>query len=210
MFPCERSDSTMTVLSTKCHRYNLSAHNDLSCPGDRSDRVYNFSAGKTDIEERRQEVYGHVYMGGLEKSVKSVTAMVQIQPPYGLRPVTVLQKAVTVLSLPSPKSLCERASIQYKEVPMTFKIIYGTKVKLTDADRSNFSRGKFECVHLLQTLKGKPVAVSHCTDPEEDYWKVEYDYSCVVFATEQDALDFCKRRFCDLSGKRLYRRKADA
>lgn len=92
---------------------------------------------------------------------------------------------------------------------MAYKIIYGTGLKLTDADKSLFSKGRFECMHLLQTLKGKPVAVSHCTDPDEDYWKVEYDYSCVVFATEKDALDFCKRRFCDLSGKRLYRRSSD-
>lgn len=208
-FSGEGSDSTMTVLKTKYHRYIYCVHNKLSCSGDRSDRVSNFSAGKTEIREKTQEVYEHVYKGGLGKSVTTVTCMVQFQPPYGLGSVTLPAKAVTVLSLLSPKSLCERVSDQYKEVPMTYKIIYGTGIKLTDADKSMFSKGKFECRHLLQTLKGKPVAVSHCTDPDEDYWKVEYDYSCVVFATEKDALDFCKRRFCDLSGKRLYRRSSD-
>ncbi len=92
---------------------------------------------------------------------------------------------------------------------MGMKIIYGTGIKLADADRKLFNRGKFECIHLLQTLRGKPVAVSHSTDPEDDYWKVEYDYSCVVFPTENDALAFCRRRFCDLTGKRLFRRSTD-
>ena len=92
---------------------------------------------------------------------------------------------------------------------MRFRFFYGTEVKLTEADKQCFSKGKFECRHLMQTLKGRPVVISHCTDPDEDYWKVEYDYSLIVFPTEEDALDFCRRRFRDLDGKRLYRRKQD-
>ena len=43
--------------------------------------------------------------------------------------------------------------------------------------------------------------VSHSTDPAYDYWKVEYDFACVVFAEYQDALDFCAGRFFDSAGK---------
>ena len=46
-----------------------------------------------------------------------------------------------------------------------------------------------------------PVVVSHSTDPDYDYWKVEYDFACVVFAEYQDALDFCAGRFFDPDGK---------
>ena len=43
--------------------------------------------------------------------------------------------------------------------------------------------------------------VSHSTDPDYDYWKVEYDFACVVFAEYQDAPDFCAGRFFDSDGK---------
>ena len=81
---------------------------------------------------------------------------------------------------------------------MRFKINYGGK---TAYDPKDFSRGKFECKAVFQTRKGMPVVVSHSTDPDYDYWKVEYDFACVVFAEYQDALDFCAGRFFDPDGK---------
>ena len=75
---------------------------------------------------------------------------------------------------------------------------YGGK---TAYDPKDFSRGKFECKAVFQTRKGMPVVVSHSTDPDYDYWKVEYDFACVVFAEYQDALDFCAGRFFDPDGK---------
>ncbi len=83
---------------------------------------------------------------------------------------------------------------------MRFKINYGGKPTY---DSKDFSRGKFECKAVFRTRKGMPVVVSHSTDPAYDYWKVEYDFACVVFAEYQDALDFCAGRFFDTDGKPL-------
>ena len=80
---------------------------------------------------------------------------------------------------------------------MRFKINYGGKPTYTPQD---FSRGKFECKAVFRTGKGTPVVVSHSTDPAHDYWKVEYDFACVVFAEYQDALDFCAGRFFNSDG----------
>ena len=81
---------------------------------------------------------------------------------------------------------------------MRFNINDGGK---STYDPKDFSRGKFECKAVFQTRKGMPVVVSHSTDPAYDYWKVEYDFACVVFAEYQDALDFCAGRFFDPDGK---------
>ena len=81
---------------------------------------------------------------------------------------------------------------------MRFKINYGGKPTY---DPKDFSHGKFECKAVFQTRKGMPVVVSHSTDPAYDYWKVEYDFACVVFAEYQDALDFCAGRFFNTDGK---------
>ena len=212
IFSVDRYDSPMTAFRVKCHLINSYPHKRLSCSGDRSDRTLNFSAGRGCTKNQRKSVCVVIRVNttdGIEKGVTSVTRTSYLLTPPLIELLTEIKKPVTGLSPLSTKPLSLRETSYTKEVPMNYKIIYGTGVKLTDADKDMFSKGKFECRHLLQTLKGKPVAVSHCSDPDEDYWKVEYDYSCVVFATEQDALDFCKRRFCDLSGRRLYRRKDD-
>lgn len=53
------------------------------------------------------------------------------------------------------------------------KIFYGTKPKLTQKDRSMFSRGKYECKALLQTRKGDPVIISKCENTDYPAWRVE-------------------------------------
>jgi len=43
--------------------------------------------------------------------------------------------------------------------------------------------------------KGNPVAISQSKDPDYPVWKVEYGSSCLVFATYDEAIAFCKGRF---------------
>jgi hypothetical protein len=81
------------------------------------------------------------------------------------------------------------------------KIYYGSKPKLSEKDMKSFNRGKYTCKALLQTGKGEPVIISKCDNTEFPAWKVEYNYSCVVFNTYDEALAFCKGRFLGLDGK---------
>ena len=78
---------------------------------------------------------------------------------------------------------------------MKHKFYYGSKAKFTDADNKDFSRGDYECTALFQDGKGRPVVVSQKRDPDFPVWKVEYGFSCVVFATYDEAIAFCKGRF---------------
>jgi hypothetical protein len=84
---------------------------------------------------------------------------------------------------------------------MMRKIFYGSEPAFTNADRHCFSRGNYECKVLLQNAKGQPVAVSQNKDNEFPVWKVEHGCSCVVFATYDEAMAYCKRRFLNLDGK---------
>lgn len=90
-FSGDSSDSTVTVSGAKCHHNNYCSHKDLSCTGDRSDRVLNFSAEKTDIKcmVRRACVYRK---NELRKSVTTVTRHVQVFTPYEITWVTVCEK----------------------------------------------------------------------------------------------------------------------
>lgn len=81
------------------------------------------------------------------------------------------------------------------EENMNHKFYYGSDPTFTDADREDFSRGGYECKALMKDGKGQPVAISQNTDPDFPVWKVEYGYSCVIFATYDEAMAFCKGRF---------------
>ena len=78
---------------------------------------------------------------------------------------------------------------------MKNKIFYGSKPVFTDRDKDSFSRGKYECKALMTDGKGNPVAISQSKDPAFPIWKVEYGSSCLVFATYDEAMAFCKGRF---------------
>lgn len=86
---------------------------------------------------------------------------------------------------------------------MKRKISYGPRPKFTANDRDMFSHGNYKCHFLLQNRKGEPVAISQNNDPDFPIWKVEYGCSCLVFGSYEEAMAYCKGRFCDLSGKRL-------
>jgi hypothetical protein len=57
----------------------------------------------------------------------------------------------------------------------------------------------------MQTMNGQPVAILQRNDPDCDIWKVQYGFSCVFFGTYAEAMEYCRERFCDLSGNRLSR-----
>ena len=84
---------------------------------------------------------------------------------------------------------------------MTHRIFYGTDFKLTDSDKKMFSREGYECKDLLQGRAGLPVVVSQKQDKNFPIWKVQYGFSCLVFPTYEDAMDFCRDRFTRLDGK---------
>ena len=84
---------------------------------------------------------------------------------------------------------------------MTHRIFYGSDFKLNDSDKKMFSGDGYECKALLQGKSGMPVAVSQKMDKDFPIWKVQYGFSCLVFPTYEDAMDFCKDRFTRLEGK---------
>jgi hypothetical protein len=88
---------------------------------------------------------------------------------------------------------------------MKFRFTYDKKPKLSVKDKAAFSHGDYECRFLMQTMNGQPVAILQRNDPDCDIWKVQYGFSCVFFGTYAEAMEYCRERFCDLSGKRLSR-----
>ena len=63
------------------------------------------------------------------------------------------------------------------------------------------SRDGYECKALLQERNGMSVAVSQKQDKDFPVWKVQYGFSCLVFPTYEDAMDFCRDRFTCLDWK---------
>lgn len=86
---------------------------------------------------------------------------------------------------------------------MIHRFIYQKKPVYTQADAAMFSRGDFTCIRLFLTKNSKPVALSEGNNKAQYKWRVQYGFSCVVFKTYQEAIDFCRERFYDLDGKPL-------
>lgn len=78
---------------------------------------------------------------------------------------------------------------------MRFKIYYGSEPVITNADRRSFDRGNYECMMLMKDRNGLPVIVSKCKNPHFPVWKVESSFSCLVFASRHEAMEYCNRRF---------------
>lgn len=66
-----------------------------------------------------------------------------------------------------------------------------------------FSRNGYRCDTLLQNRKGMPVIISRSTDQGPVIWKVEHDFSCVLFGSREEAMAYCEGRFLDLEGRPL-------
>lgn len=81
------------------------------------------------------------------------------------------------------------------------KFYYGEDHGLTPMDKSRFDRPNCQCRELFQTRKGEPVAVSMYA--ETGLWKVQFGFSTVLFSSRREAMDFCRKRFYDLSGRAL-------
>lgn len=77
---------------------------------------------------------------------------------------------------------------------MKFQVFYGTKPKLTNANAKDFSHGGYICMSIMETHKGQPVFISK-SESGFPAWKVEFGTNCCVFATEKEAMDYCKARF---------------
>lgn len=86
---------------------------------------------------------------------------------------------------------------------MYHKIFYGAGPKLADRDKPMFSRNGYQCDTLLQNCKGKPVVISRSTDSGPVIWKVEHDFSCVLFGSREEAMACGESRFFDLEGRTL-------
>lgn len=83
---------------------------------------------------------------------------------------------------------------------MRYKFFYGAEPKFSDGDLRNFSRGGYVCKKLLQNRNGQPVVISQSMNEAAPIWKVEYGFSCMVFATFDEVMAFCKGRFTDCNG----------
>ena len=85
---------------------------------------------------------------------------------------------------------------------MKFRFFYDRNPKLTARDKDIFSHGDYKCHHLFQNRRGRPVAISQHKDL--GIWKVHHGFSTILFGTEAEAMNYCRERFCDLSGKPLH------
>ena len=79
---------------------------------------------------------------------------------------------------------------------MKFKFNYSKKSPLSAKDAKNFSKGNYECQFLMQTMKGQPVAIFQNTD--NGVWKVQHGFSTMFFGTYEEAMVFCRKRFCEI------------
>ena len=90
----------------------------------------------------------------------------------------------------------------YDSYDKLFRLKYGKTINYAgDSDKKMFSREGYECKDLLQGRAGLPVVVSQKQDKNFPIWKVQYGFSCLVFPTYEDAMDFCRDRFTRLDGK---------
>ena len=85
---------------------------------------------------------------------------------------------------------------------MNYRIFHGGKPVF---NRKDYDTKHYDCVSVFYTNKERPVLLSrHKT---ENRWKVQYNFSTVIFNSYADAMDFCKARFYDKNGDRLCDRK---
>ena len=92
---------------------------------------------------------------------------------------------------------------------MKFKLFYSKRPHLTPADTDSFSRGDYTCRFLFQTKRGNPVILSEHNNPGFPVWKVQYGFSTLCFGTYTEAIEYCRKRFCDLDGKPLHAEKGE-
>ncbi len=78
---------------------------------------------------------------------------------------------------------------------MRLKVMYGSENTFSSRDKENFTRGNYECKTLMKNKSGQPVVISQNKDSEFPIWKVEYGFSCLVFPSYAEAMDYCNGRF---------------
>lgn len=77
---------------------------------------------------------------------------------------------------------------------MKLKVYYGPMPRLKASDKDMFSKPNSECVALYQDKLERPVIVSRVNSIYMPY-RVAVGTSVVVFATFEDAIDYCSQRF---------------
>ncbi len=105
------------------------------------------------------------------------------------------------LGLNSRQRLFRLKQYEHGKEDSIMKLYYGSEPIFTENDKKLFSRGNYECTKLLKTQKGNPVVISQSKCRDFPVWKVEHGFSCVVFNTYDEALAYCKGRFCTLDGR---------
>ena len=85
---------------------------------------------------------------------------------------------------------------------MKFRIFHGGKPVFNKKD---FDTPNYECIAAFYTKKEQPVTL--CRHKENNIWKVQYGFSTLMFDSYAKAMDYCKSRFYDKSGKKLSKRK---
>lgn len=190
----DNTDSLMTVLYKKCQHTIFGHSNNLQSKffsNDSSDSFSNFLATK----ERRNETDDKncVCIDRFQNSVITVrTPIFRYSTPSPTKSY-LIDSFLTQLS----------SNCQYCQQKPSEKPSYEGINNILEAF---MGKSKSECKHHFKTGQGRPVEVLHCTSAYKDYWRVQHDNSCIVFATENDALAYCRVRFYDLEGNRLYRR----
>ena len=77
---------------------------------------------------------------------------------------------------------------------MRYRIFYGGSPKYKETDKKDFDRGSYVCQKLMKTREGALAVISKNTDPGYPFWKVEHGYSCIVFASREEAMQYCRAR----------------
>lgn len=189
----DSTDSWLTVRYKKCQHTIYIHSNDLLSSflsNDSSDCFSNFLAIK---ERKESDDKNCVYINRFQNSVITVRALLFRFSTPSLKKSYFTDIFLTQLS--SNYQYCQQ---QLSEKPSCEGI--------NNILEAFMGKSKSECKHHFQTGQGRPVEVLHCTSVYKDYWRVQHDNSCIFFATENDALAYCRVRFYDLEGNRLYRR----
>lgn len=78
---------------------------------------------------------------------------------------------------------------------MKLKVYYGPMPRLKASDKDMFSNSTSDCVALYQDRIERPVIVSRAQNAIYMPYRVSVGTSFVVFATYQDAIDYCALRY---------------
>lgn len=77
---------------------------------------------------------------------------------------------------------------------MRFRVFYGGAPTFTESDKKDLDRGRYVCRKLMKNKAGALAVISKSTDPKYPFWKVEHGFSCIMFASCEEAEHYCRER----------------